>query len=868
MNTTNDISHGVGVDNISPTNSTNSNEGALPRVASRARRRQRSEARAAKHAIIKNHRYEEAVAELQNPHCCTTATFIVLRFLTFPSTPVAAGTARSSCCCRRVDLTTPIMRDGAGDKNDDDGSSGSSGSSGGLESSVSTSTRPSVVSNVSSNQTVDSRTNSLETTTFHVTYASKLQLIGSRFLIAVFVLDYGAAGVGRIMHMDVLDMAAVLPGVGVVMMDIIMTTLESIAELFGTTMTPFIYHLMYPNDPIESRQLARFAIRVYAFSNMIAFVLYPIISGITWIGCNLTFTMLFLLAALRTLQYSVINQVGDAAVQMAKPHWLRTFAGTSMQIPGFDVGGCYVRTQTTEDTLSAHISFIVFVVAPVVGMLYFGVQDNPIPRLIVATVIAFIVMVLSFVFWYSEAVLTCGVQSEAIDLKPAEAKEIRSSSTSTTDVAVVEDGYDLNHREEEMEEEEDQSCCLKCAKCCGCAGRGGIISFCKLEPFQRSLICLNVIVKVVNEQVTNAITAVVLISLGGTYRTVFLLGSGVLGIVYVLYKIGTEHTRMLTRDRANYMESKNKRLDPEAQKATTGGNGVQHIRQHSFQVRLKRWMFVICLICVCLTVSATLLLSRPGINVDLLALAPSSSSLTSIPSSTISMVNTSTTPSSSMVEKTGSCQRANEESSSSIAQDPTYMIMTVIAIVSILPLYPAIKMFDVEYDAFLMDYERDRPKVVTSMTLWINVLAPVMHLLMLGINTYAMVTTSVEDASGSVQVAVTMIMAISVLIIVVLYYMILDRCCLTDRCSVKSNLLRMDTKIHGVIKKELELKKMNKKKNRSSMETKAKNLNDSEPPLSPSLLPAENLSHNGNRVIRLGQIDKRESTHSSMRTHF
>jgi hypothetical protein len=191
-----------------------------------------------------------------------------------------------------------------------------------------------------------------------------------------------------------------------IMMDMIMTTLESIAELFGTTITPFVYRIMYPNDPIESRQLARFAIRVYAISNLIAFLLYPIISGITWIGCQVSMAvsyffflpsslfvelfvettctlcslcflrlllifflsllllffisllLLFLqtlvsLVALRTLQYSVVNQIGDAAVQMAKPHWLRTFAGTSMQIPGFQLPGvgCYVRTQTTEDTL-------------------------------------------------------------------------------------------------------------------------------------------------------------------------------------------------------------------------------------------------------------------------------------------------------------------------------------------------------------------------------------------------------------------------------------------------------------------------------------------------------------------------------------
>ena len=78
-------------------------------------------------------------------------------------------------------------------------------------------------------------------------HAGRLQVIGSRFLIAVFVLDYGAVGVGRIMHLDVLDMAAVLPGMSLVMMDMIMTTLESIAELFGTTITPFVYRTMYPN---------------------------------------------------------------------------------------------------------------------------------------------------------------------------------------------------------------------------------------------------------------------------------------------------------------------------------------------------------------------------------------------------------------------------------------------------------------------------------------------------------------------------------------------------------------------------------------------------------------------------------------------
>ena len=887
------------------------------RIARRARRRQRSEVRAAKHAITKQHNYDAAVAELQNPHCCTTATFIMLKMLTFPSTPVAAGTSRSSCC-GKIDLTTPLLS-GTSDDGGSNPNHTNTNSKEFRQQSSDSSTMPSRNSLTSSVMTEeDEHSSSSSSSVFKATYASKLQLIGSRFLIAVFVLDYGAAGVGKIMHLDVLDMAAVVPGVGLVLMDILMTTLESIAELFGTAITPFIYRKIYPNDPIESRQLARFAIRIYAFSNMVAFVLYPILSGYTWIGCNVNLTMLILLASLRTLQYSVFNQVGDAAVQMAKPHWLRTFAGTSMQIPGFDVG-VYVRTQTTEDTLSAHISFIVFVVAPVVGMFYFSVQNKPIPRLMVATIIAFVVMVVSFAFWHKEQVLTCGVQSEVIDMKHTvttkDEKErngdvpttstTRTTTTNNTNTNTNIDSSNIRITEEDDKNERKRSvsgdsamsddldssegCCNNCLKCCGCGGEEGIIPFCQLEPFQRSLICLNVIVKVVNEQVTNAVSAVVLISLGGSYRTLFLFGSAGIGMIYLLFKIGTEHRRMLTRDRSNYTKKQqiinngNGNGDRNCDRNGDGnGDGnananeesAKHIRQHSFLLRLSRWIFVVCLICVCLIVSASLLLTRPGLSIQPLFNGDAPSPSTYVNYTTPSFRNTTSyglAPSSSGY----GCQRAKTEGSSMDAQDPTYMTMTIIAIIVILPLYPAIKMFDVEYDAFLMDYERDRPRVVTSMSLWINVLAPVCHLIMLGINTYAMYSTGVGDHSGSVQVAVTMVMGVSVLILLVFYYAVLDRCCLPNKCSVRSNLQKMDHQIHDGLEKELELKVMKKKEFSESKEAKKKNKKKKKesktelPGADPGAeRPMENLSHDGKRIVQLNKIDRRESAVTIARTTF
>ena len=634
-------------------------------------------------------------------------------------------------------------------------------------------------------------------------------------MIAVFVLDYGAVAVGRIMHLDVLDMAAVIPGMTVVTMDMIMTTLESIAELFGTTITPLVYRLMYPSDPIESRQLARFAVRVYAISNLAAFILYPIISGVKWIGCNITITTLSALVALRTLQYSVINQVGDAAVQMAKPHWLRTFTGTSMQIPGFDLG-LYVRTQTTEDTLSAHIALIVFVVGPIVAALYLGVQDDPIPRLLIATLVAFMVMLLSFIFWYKEQVLTCGVQSEVVEAVVCSKGSIDSSDGNSDGNSITSNSDDkpnyntsnngnnsssidpsgthsissLNAQpiavhDNDQTGNSNSSCCMQCLNCFGCSGKSDVIPLFSLEPFQISLVCLNVIVKVINEQVTNALTAVVLVSLGGAYRNIYIVGAGIVAVLYLVFKISVEHRRMLKRDRSEFANKTNGLSGEDRNNNGKNISNERTRRQHSFYMRLNRWVFVVCLISSCLAISSIILLTRPGINSsDVMSPSPSSS-----------LLNVTTSPSSS--RNGNMCQRLSEEGDSQRAQDPMYFTMTIIAIVFILPLYPAIKMFDVEYDAFLMDYERDQPEVVTSMTLWINVLKPIGHLSMLGINYYAWVTASVDVAAGSIQVAVTMLTGVSVLTLLVFYYVVLDRCCLTSKCSVRANLKRMDANLRG-----------------------------------------------------------------------
>lgn len=168
-------------------------------------------------------------------------------------------------------------------------------------------------------------------------------------------------------------------------------------------------------------------------------------------------------------------------------------------------------------------------------------------------------------------------------------------------------------------------------------------------------------------------------------------------------------------------------------------------------------------------------------------------------------------------------------------------------------------MFDVEYDAFLMDYERDQPIVVTSMSLWINILAPIFHILMLGVNYYAWATTDVGAAVGSVQVAVTMLTAVSVLILLVVYYAVLDRCCVTSRWSVYKNFQTMDKMIQHLLEENNNEMKSRKKAAREERMSQKKGEEKKH---------TVTLSHDGRGVVELNTIDRRPSTLSEERIHY
>eukprot|EP00946_MAST-07B_sp_MAST-7B-sp1_P004964 g4964.t1 len=625
-------------------------------------------------------------------------------------------------------------------------------------------------------------------------YANKSRIIAGRYLISLFVLDYGAAAVGKIMHIDILDMCSSL-GMHIVLVDIAMTTIESCAEFVGTSITPFVFRLIYPRQAIESKMLARFAMRIYTVSNFLAFLAYPVISGIAWLGCNINIAMILILVTFRTLQYSIINQVGDAAIQMAKPHWLHTFEGTSMQIPGFDLGGCYIRTSTTEDTLSAHIALIALFFLPLPAAVYFFVKDHAVGRLVMATIVALLVALVSLSFWLRDSVLTTGVQVEDLthDRRTmqmpslADVSEGRVRKNDSENPRAKHHAEEIksagkleittgNSKSEDAEAVKKRGCIQQCQHLCGYGNRG-IIWISNLKSFEIAIVVLYVLVKVINEQLTNCVVAVVLVTMGGSLITnTFIGGGGFFGLLYLASKIYSE----------------NRKLDDSARQRKLRASGAH---SYSYRYRLNRWLRALLMILVFVVASGLLLLLRPPIE-----LAPEIQSSTN---ETAPLKNATQTSSSCEVTKIS--YESYEEDIGS-----TRSLMTIFGIVLVLPLAPAIKMFDVEYDSFLMDYERSEPKTVTSMQFWTSILSPVGHIIMLLVN-YLMLTNSeafsnsVADAttiaeSGTIQVAIVMIVSVSVQVLLWLYFNILDRV-MPGSCSVRKNLMRLD-KMRGKIQQD------------------------------------------------------------------
>lgn len=123
-------------------------------------------------------------------------------------------------------------------------------------------------------------------------------------------------------------------------MSLILTTAEAAAELTASSAAPYFCTLLAARlvrdggGALTCRVLARVAYIAYLASALAALVAYGLYGALGHaVPGSDSVAAMWALAAAWVIQYPAINQLGDAAVDMALPHWLRTFEGAALRVP-------------------------------------------------------------------------------------------------------------------------------------------------------------------------------------------------------------------------------------------------------------------------------------------------------------------------------------------------------------------------------------------------------------------------------------------------------------------------------------------------------------------------------------------------------
>lgn len=204
------------------------------------------------------------------------------------------------------------------------------------------------------------------------------RVLAARFLMSLFALDACSYAVGKLYQFEAIIMAEDVDWC-YIRTALVIQTVETLSEFLADCVTPTLaVRLQHPGQ-LSSRQLVSFALRAYAASNIVAFLVYPAfgiaIYGLGQLGPG----TVYLMVAARTLQYAFGNQVGDAAVKMSKPHWLRTFKNLRLAVPGCACCPLLVRT-ATADVLALYLTFARIAVFAIMASFYVSIRQSDLLR--------------------------------------------------------------------------------------------------------------------------------------------------------------------------------------------------------------------------------------------------------------------------------------------------------------------------------------------------------------------------------------------------------------------------------------------------------------------------------------------------------
>uniref|UniRef100_A0A7S2RLV3 Transmembrane protein n=1 Tax=Rhizochromulina marina TaxID=1034831 RepID=A0A7S2RLV3_9STRA len=185
------------------------------------------------------------------------------------------------------------------------------------------------------------------------------QVFAAKYLVSVFILDFIALGVGRMALAETVLLAHRI-GYSIVFTTVVLTSIETAIEFVSSAAVPRIYAWVFDDSHISSRNLTHLAVKAYLLSAVLAVCFYPIMGVVTQLAGIRNSTSFFVLAVMQAMQYPLINQIGDQALEMALPHWMETFNGLWLVAPGRPVAtslgccyGCCCSNAADEEPSSA-----------------------------------------------------------------------------------------------------------------------------------------------------------------------------------------------------------------------------------------------------------------------------------------------------------------------------------------------------------------------------------------------------------------------------------------------------------------------------------------------------------------------------------
>jgi hypothetical protein len=195
--------------------------------------------------------------------------------------------------------------------------------------------------------------------------ALAVQVVACRFLLSIYTIDALCMAVGKIMQFEVLWLIEERHACrfNYIVFTLILTLTEITIEFIASSVTPLIYRIATRGAPLTSKRLAIFSLQAYSVSATVSLLIYPPLGFVIHVlGGFDTAASFFFVMIFWGIQYAFMNQVGDAAVEMARPHWFRTFKGLSLTLPGVPFFCCCDRFvhKAWRHKLSKRVRFLFY----------------------------------------------------------------------------------------------------------------------------------------------------------------------------------------------------------------------------------------------------------------------------------------------------------------------------------------------------------------------------------------------------------------------------------------------------------------------------------------------------------------------------